>query len=81
MTDNAQSARSSDLNALLERACRPLQCDRGELHVRSTPEGLFEVRVARTFAAIGPSRVTVVGTHEQIAQWLNRTAVELGRNK
>lgn len=81
MTDNAQNAKSRDLSALLEVASTALQCDRSELHVSATPEGLFELRIARTFAPVGPSRVTLVGTHEQIAQWLNRTAVELGRNK
>ncbi len=73
----AQPTVPSDvLRALVDRICAILECDRAELRASSTPEGLIELRVARVFAERGPSRTTVVGSLEQLQQWVERLAVE-----
>ncbi len=54
-----------------------LHCNAMELRVSRTAEGLIELRLMRPFAARGPLSATLVGTSEQIDQWLNRKAVEV----
>lgn len=78
MTESEQGTPRSLLDALLERACAVLQCDPVELRASRTPEGLVELRVARAFAERGPLSTTLVGTVEQIDEWLRRKAAEYG---
>ena len=78
MTTGEPGSVRSLLDALLERACAVLQCDPTELRANPTPEGLVELRVARAFAERGPQSTTLVGTVEQIDEWLRRKAAELG---
>jgi hypothetical protein len=78
MTESDQETPRSVLEALLERACAVLQCDPVELRASRTPEGLVELRVARAFAERGPLSTTLVGTVEQLDEWLRRKAAEFG---
>ncbi len=78
MAESEHGSARSLLEALLERACAVLQCDPVELRASRTPEGLVELRVARAFAERGPLSTTVVGTVEQIDEWLRRKAAEFG---
>ena len=78
MSHADSSLAQGGMDTLVERICAVLQCERSELRANLTPEGLIELRVARTFAERGPARTTVVGTIEQLQAWVERLVADLG---